>query len=690
MEQSMLRCEGLRKSYGDREAVKGVSFSIAEGECYGLLGPNGAGKTTTISMLCGLIIPDQGEVTVDGFAGGSLEAKAAVGYVPQDLALYPDLSAVENLTFFGQLYGLGGKELHGRIGETLELVGLADRGKDRIGTYSGGMKRRANMAAGLLHRPKLLVLDEPTVGVDPQSRNAILETVGRLGIAVLYTTHYMEEAARLCDRIGIIDDGQLIAEGTAESLIGTLRRPGQGAPVLRRRLARRPVCCLPRAAQRPRRPRARGQPGADHGPRPGRPLGRGRRRHEARGRSHGGRGAHAEPRGRLLEPHRERAPGLIRVIAWNELHRRLRDRSVLIGCLAAPLLMAAVLGLSFAGGANVAPVHIGVSGTSPQTLTAALAASQLPKNVTVTRCPASSRSRTPWRTARLDGGVAVLPSQLRLHTLLVPIVDPGATHTPGFDVVTKGTSPLGEEYAESVAAGDLERHVRQPGTPTRRRRTADDPATVAVNSQDVGHGGKVNLNFFAPNIAVVFLFIGSGLGMRSLLMERSAGTLARITAAPVRPTQIVLGKLLAIFLTGLATIFVIWAVTTYGFGADWGNLLGVLLMAIAATAAMCGIGVFLTSLAKTEQQAFGITLLVGLFLALVGGNLLPSGSLPDAFQVLALGTPNGWALVGFGRLDQLREPASSIIGPFVILLVIAAGRGRAGHDPGAQDGGAVT
>ncbi len=216
---AMLRCEGLRKRYGDRLAVDGVSFFIAERECYGLLGPNGAGKTTTISMLCGLAIPDEGHVTVDGFEGGTLEAKAAVGYVPQDLALYPDLSAVENLTFFGQLYGLSGKELQARIGETLELVGLADRGKDRIGTYSGGMKRRANMAAGLLHRPKLLVLDEPTVGVDPQSRNAILETVGQLGIAVLYTTHYMEEAAKLCDRIGIIDDGHLIAEGTAEALI---------------------------------------------------------------------------------------------------------------------------------------------------------------------------------------------------------------------------------------------------------------------------------------------------------------------------------------------------------------------------------------------------------------------------------------------------------------------------------------
>jgi ABC-2 type transport system permease protein len=363
---------------------------------------------------------------------------------------------------------------------------------------------------------------------------------------------------------------------------------------------------------------------------------------------------------------------LIRVIAWNELHRRLRDRSVLIGCLAAPLLMAAVLGLSFAGGASATPVHIGVSGASPQMLTAALAASQLPKNVTVTTLPSQQSVKDAVGNGTLDGGVAVLPSQLRLHTLLVPIVDPGATHTPGFDVVSKGTSPLGEEYAESVAAGisSVMYAGRVPHTEAAEA-AAIDPATVAVNSQDVGHGGKVNLNFFAPNIAVVFLFIGSGLGMRSLLMERSAGTLARITAAPVRPTQIVLGKLLAIFLTGMATIFVIWAVTTYAFGADWGNLLGVLLMAIGATAAMCGIGVFLTSLAKTEQQAFGITLLVGLFLALVGGNLLPSGSLPDAFQVVALGTPNGWALVGFGRLDQLGEPASSIIGPFVILLLIA-------------------
>jgi ABC-2 type transport system ATP-binding protein len=217
----VLVCRGLRKQFGERTAVDDVSFSVAEGECYGLLGPNGAGKTTTISMLCGLLEPDEGEVTVDGAPGGSLEARAAIGYVPQDLALYPDLSAIENLRFFGQLYGLKGKHLTRRIADVLTLVGLADRGGDRVGTYSGGMKRRANIGAGLLHEPHLLILDEPTVGVDPQSRNSILETVAGLGIAMLYTTHYMEEAAKLCQRIGIMDDGRLIAEGTPDGLIVT-------------------------------------------------------------------------------------------------------------------------------------------------------------------------------------------------------------------------------------------------------------------------------------------------------------------------------------------------------------------------------------------------------------------------------------------------------------------------------------
>jgi ABC-2 type transport system ATP-binding protein len=223
----VLWCKDLRKRFKGRLAVDGVGFEVAPGETYGLLGPNGAGKTTTISMICGLLARDGGEVTV---AGASLDrdpaqVKAAIGYVPQDVALYPDLSGLENLRFWGRMYGLAGRELGERVEATLEVVGLAERSGDRVDGYSGGMRRRLNIAAGLLHRPRLLVLDEPTAGVDPQSRNAILaqvEALGGEGVAVLYTTHYMEEAERLCDRVGIIDQGRLVAEGTRRELVATV------------------------------------------------------------------------------------------------------------------------------------------------------------------------------------------------------------------------------------------------------------------------------------------------------------------------------------------------------------------------------------------------------------------------------------------------------------------------------------
>jgi ABC-2 type transport system ATP-binding protein len=222
--EPVLSCSDLRKRFKERLAVDGVGFQVGPGETYGLLGPNGAGKTTTISMICGLLRRDGGEVTV---AGVSLDrdpekVKAAIGYVPQDVALYLDLSGLENLRFWGRLYGLGGRDLAERVEATLEVVGLTERAGDKVADYSGGMQRRLNIAAGLLHRPRLLVLDEPTVGVDPQSRNAILanvEALGGQGIAVLYTTHYMEEAERLCDRVGIIDQGRLIAEGTRRELV---------------------------------------------------------------------------------------------------------------------------------------------------------------------------------------------------------------------------------------------------------------------------------------------------------------------------------------------------------------------------------------------------------------------------------------------------------------------------------------
>jgi ABC-2 type transport system ATP-binding protein len=220
----ILHCSGLEKRFGTLKAVDGVGFEIAPGETYGLLGPNGAGKTTTVSILCGLLERDAGEVTVAGVPmhPSATRSKAHVGYVPQDIALYPDLSGRENLKFFGRLYGLTGSDLDGRVARMLDVVGLSDRSSERVEHYSGGMKRRLNIAAGLLHDPKLLVLDEPTVGVDPQSRNAILENVTALaesGLAVLYTTHYMEEAERLCDRVGIIDEGKIIAEGTRRELV---------------------------------------------------------------------------------------------------------------------------------------------------------------------------------------------------------------------------------------------------------------------------------------------------------------------------------------------------------------------------------------------------------------------------------------------------------------------------------------
>ena len=221
---AVVECHELRKRFGERLAVDGVSFEVGAGECYGLLGPNGAGKTTTISMICGLLGTDSGTVTVAGkpVTPAAVDAKAAIGYVPQEIALYPDLSAAENLRFFGSLYGLNKKHLAARVADVLEVVGLSDRAGDRVATFSGGMQRRANIAAGLLHEPALLVLDEPTVGVDPQSRNAILESVEQLvaaGRSVLYTTHYMEEAERLCDRVGIIDEGRVIAEGTRRELV---------------------------------------------------------------------------------------------------------------------------------------------------------------------------------------------------------------------------------------------------------------------------------------------------------------------------------------------------------------------------------------------------------------------------------------------------------------------------------------
>jgi ABC-2 type transport system ATP-binding protein len=214
----------LAKYFGDIKAVNGVSFKVQAGEIFSLLGPNGAGKSTTISMLSGLLAPTSGEASLMGHSlrTASSAARTMLGTVPQDIALYGDLSARENLVFWGKMYGLRGKELNQRVDEVLEMIGLSDRQKGRVDTFSGGMKRRVNIGVALLHRPAVVIMDEPTVGIDPQSRRHILDSVlelNRQGMTVLYTTHYMEEAAELSDHIAIMDQGKVIACGTHDELV---------------------------------------------------------------------------------------------------------------------------------------------------------------------------------------------------------------------------------------------------------------------------------------------------------------------------------------------------------------------------------------------------------------------------------------------------------------------------------------
>src|SRR5712692_378564 len=220
----IIQAQDLRKRYGDRVAIDGVSISVNEGEIVVLLGPNGAGKTTTLSLLSGVIAPDSGRVSIAGqdLAASPRQARSRLGLVPQSMALYPTLTALENLLFFGRMQGLSSRDALSRARGLLEEVGLSDRSRDLVGEFSGGMKRRLNLACGMLHFPAAIMLDEPTVGVDPQSRGrifAVIEAAAQSGGAILYSTHYMEEAERLCNRIVLIDHGKIVAQGTDTELI---------------------------------------------------------------------------------------------------------------------------------------------------------------------------------------------------------------------------------------------------------------------------------------------------------------------------------------------------------------------------------------------------------------------------------------------------------------------------------------
>ena len=225
---AILEVRNLRKAYGNLVAVEDVSFTVDHGQVFGLLGPNGAGKSTTMMMVCGLLTPDSGTILVGGeeMRPNRRELKCLLGVVPQDLAIYPELTARENLRFFGKLYGLSGSRLNSRVDDALERTGLSQRADDAAHTFSGGMKRRLNFGCALLHEPKLLILDEPTVGVDPQSRSHLLESVQQVaqeGVAVIYASHYMEEVEEICRKVAIVDHGRVVAEDTLDALLGRMK-----------------------------------------------------------------------------------------------------------------------------------------------------------------------------------------------------------------------------------------------------------------------------------------------------------------------------------------------------------------------------------------------------------------------------------------------------------------------------------
>lgn len=365
-------------------------------------------------------------------------------------------------------------------------------------------------------------------------------------------------------------------------------------------------------------------------------------------------------------------PTILTVFA-NEVHRRALDRSAVITAVVAPLALAGILGFAFAGRPTYTEVRLGVTGAAPALVEQA--AAQLPPGTTVRRVADGAALRRQIAAGSLQGGVEVRAVPRQPAQLLHPALEPGTGRLgPGVTVLA-GTSIAATTDAGTLAAAVADGEYAS--ALEHRVGAAAAVAPVTITDDPIGNGGRHVLDFFAPSVAVLFLFMGAGLGTRSLLRERTQGTLLRLAAAPVSPGAVVAGKLLAVLVTSLASLLAVWGVTTVAFGADWGSPVGVLLMCVAAAWSMCGVAVFLTSFARSEQEAFGISMLLGLVLALVGGNLVPPGALPPFFQTLSLGTPNGWAVVGFGRLALEGEATSAVLVPVAVLGAIGVAFGGA-------------
>ena len=707
----MIEVEELRKEYGELVAVDGVTFTAAEGGVFGLLGPNGAGKTTTISCISGLQQPTAGRVRVMGhdvvFAGPA--SRAHLGVVPQELALYEELSATENLRYWASAYGLRGAALKQRITESLEVTGLLDRAKEPVKQFSGGMKRRLNFACGIVHEPRVLLLDEPTVGVDPQSRVRLLELVkaqAAAGTCVLYTTHYMEEAETLCDRLAIVDHGKLIAQGTLDELRAMLgerdllrlsgRFPSEAQIVAA--LSGQPGAELVQAdeeslivAASAGRPRAAGAPG---GARPG-------RRRDPRD--------HHDPAQSRDPVHQADRQGAARVAmryvwatAAKDLRRRLRDPLALVLWLGVPFAILALISLAFGGG-DVAPQARLLVADEDDSLVSGLLAGalgqgQMAELVQVEKVSPEEGRR---RIAEGDGsalllipaefGSAVLnsrPSRLTLLTnpsqsilpgileevlsLLVDAVfylqrlagEPLAAFADG-PPGGGGTFPDQLIAATSVEINQLVGGLTEYIFPPRL------DVTVKVEEPEGQKPANLGALFFQSMLFLAILFIAQGMS-DDLWVEKRQGTLHRALTTPHGVTLLLTGKLLAAFLV-LLTISILSVsagAALYGFGAA--HVLPAALWAAASGMALLVL-FSLLQLFATSQKAGGLLSTLVLFpLMMIGGSFFPLEAMPGWLATIGRRLPNGWALEQFKTILGGGATLASMLPAVVGLLAALA------------------
>ena len=711
---------GLTKRFGELQALAGVDLTLATGEVLGLLGPNGAGKSTLVRALVGRIRPDAGEIRLLGRPAEEPGARAALGYVPQEIALYGVLTARQNLALFGRLMGLGGERLERAVDAALAFANLDDRAGDAVEPFSGGMKRRLNLAIGILADPKVLLLDEPTVGVDPQSRERIYGMIVELaerGVAILYTTHYMEEAERLCDRVAVIDHGEVIATGTQEELVRSTVGAGRQIVVH----AARPIDGALAATSSRRRDRRRDAAARD---------GRARRRDSAtadrargrRRRSRRPRAAEPRARERLSPPHR---PGAARVIGtliaagWRQLSR---DRAALALSFVVPIVFFTIFATIFGGSRDAGTRKLRlllVDEDASERSARFVAALEAESAFAVYRTPrAETGEPPPARYDRASAEAAVRAGDAPV-ALIVPrgfgerkfSFGPSAGERPRIELLTDSSDPIAAQMAagllQKVVFSGLQDLYLEGGidaldgvalfTPEQRERLGglletirrphgeSEPASaggaamampIEIETHDLMGEGKKNplVAFYAAGLGVMFLlFTAAGAG-GALIEERESGTLDRLLSTRVTMAQLLAGKLFYLASLGFVQLVVmfVWGWALFDLELP-GHLAGFVLMAIPTALVSSAFGLVLAAVCNTRKQLVAMSNLVILSISALGGSMFPRFLMPEALQQASLVMFNAWALEGFLDVFWREHGLVAILPEIAVLLAWTIG-----------------